>query len=169
MHRVQDRRPVTPVAARRVTAGVVVGVAAAAAIVDQIVKTLVEHGLRDRTISLGFGPKLFLTYNSGAAFSIGSGRSGFFTVVASVAVTCLLAYALWLRQRPVQAVAFGLIVGGAAGNLVDRIARDNGGRVIDFIQLAKWWPVFNVADMALFFGVSIMLLFGLRQEMAKTP
>jgi signal peptidase II len=133
-------------------------------VIDQIAKTVAEHGLRDRTIELGFGPKLLLTYNSGAAFSIGSGRSGFFTVVASTTIVVLIAYAVWLRQRPWQAVAFGLIIGGAAGNVVDRLARDNGGRVIDFIQLAKWWPVFNVADMCLFFGVALMLLLSFRTE-----
>ena len=176
MHRVQDRRAISsltpqagaPVATRRVNAAIVVGVAAGAVVLDQIVKTIAEHGLRDRTIELGFGPKLLLTYNSGAAFSVGAGRSGVFTVLASVAVVAVLSYALWLRQRPWQAVAFGLIVGGAAGNLVDRLARPNGGRVIDFIQIAKWWPVFNIADMSLFFGVALLLLLSLREGRA-TP
>jgi len=136
-------------------------------VIDQIAKTIAENGLSDRTIELGFGPKLVLTYNSGAAFSIGSGRSGFFTVVASITITVLFAYAVWLRQRPLQAAAFGLILGGAAGNVVDRLARDNGGRVIDFIQLARWWPVFNVADMALFFGVALMLLVSFREQKAS--
>ncbi|HUR77244.1 MAG TPA: signal peptidase II [Acidimicrobiales bacterium] len=139
------------------------GVAGAAVVVDQIVKTIAENALRDgHEVELVFGARFVLTYNSGAAFSVGAGRSGVFTVVASVTITALLAYALWLRQRPLQAVSFGLIIGGAAGNLCDRLLRDNGGRVIDFVELADWWPVFNVADVALFFGVAVMVLLSWR-------
>jgi signal peptidase II len=167
VHRLQDRRALTavapragtPLAARRVTAAVVVGVAAAAVVLDQIVKTVAEHALRGgHTVDLVFGARLVLTYNSGAAFSVGTGRSGVFTVFASITVAALLAYAVWLRQRPLQAISFGLILGGAAGNLTDRLLRPNGGQVIDFLEIAKWWPVFNVADIALFCGVALMLL-----------
>ena len=108
-----------------------------------------------------------LTYNSGAAFSVGTGRSGIFTVLASVTVTLVLAYAVWTHQNRLRAVMFGLIVGGAAGNLVDRLARPNGGRVIDFVELARWYPVFNVADMSLFFGIALMLLLTLREPAGR--
>lgn len=86
-----------------------------------------------------------------------------FTVLASITVTVLLAYALRPHQTRLRAVMFGLIVGGAAGNLVDRLARPNHGRVIDFIEIARWWPVFNVADVSLFFGIALMLLVSLRE------
>jgi signal peptidase II len=92
-----------------------------------------------------------------------------FTALASVTVVVLLSYALWAQQTRLRAVMFGLIVGGAAGNLVDRLARPNHGRVIDFIEIAHWWPVFNVADMSLFFGIALMLLLSLREPAAVKP
>ena len=163
MHRVQDRRTIPPLA-RRVSAAIILGAASAAVIVDQIVKTIAENRLHDgHSVELVFGARFVLTYNSGAAFSVGAGRSGVFTLLASLTISALLAYSLWLRQRPLQALSFGLILGGAAGNLSDRLFRDNGGRVIDFIEIARWWPVFNVADIALFCGVALMLLLSLRE------
>ncbi len=171
MHRVQDRRTVTPLAplTRRASAAIILGVAFGAVLVDQLVKTVVENGLRDgHTIELAFGARFVLTYNSGAAFSVGGGHSGVFTVLASVTIIVLLVYALWVRQRPLQALSFGLILGGAAGNVSDRLFRDNGGRVIDFIEVARWWPVFNIADISLFFGVALLLLLSLRDEPRRT-
>ena len=62
-----------------------------------------------------------------------------------------------------MAVGLGLLLGGAAGNLADRVFRHNHGAVIDFIDAARvgtrdWWPVFNVADAAIVVGVVILLL-----------
>ncbi len=148
---------------RRVTAALVVGVASLSVAIDQIAKTIAENNLRDHSVDLVLGARFLLTYNSGAAFSVGTGRSGVFTVLASVTVTLLLVYALWARQSRLRAVMFGLIIGGAAGNLVDRLFRPNGGRVIDFVEIARWWPVFNVADMSLFFGIALMLFVSLRE------
>lgn len=169
MHRVQDRRPI-PSLNRRVSAAIILGAATAAVVVDQIVKSIAESNLKDgHTVQLLFGARFVLTYNSGAAFSVGAGRSGVFTLLASLTITALMAYALWLRQRPLQALSFGLILGGAAGNLFDRLLRDNGGHVIDFIEVARWWPVFNVADMALFCGVGLMLVLSLRDGDGSEP
>ena len=157
MHRVQDRRTLTPVS-RRSSALIILGAAIASVIVDQITKSIAESGLADGPVRLLFGARLVLTYNSGAAFSVGAGRSALFTVIASATICALTAYALWTRHRPAQAIAFGLIIGGAAGNLVDRLVRGNGGRVIDFVEIARWWPVFNWADTSLFCGVALLLL-----------
>jgi len=55
------------------------------------------------------------------------------------------------------AVALGLLAGGAAGNLVDRLLRDHGGAVVDFIDL-QWWPVFNLADAAITCGAVALVL-----------
>lgn len=184
MHRVQDRRAVTSLTRRRSrgraehdaaapptllprpwAAGIILGVAGVAVAIDQVTKTIAENALRDGdSVSLIFGARLVLTYNSGAAFSVGAGRSGMFTALASIVITALLVYALRLRQRAPQAVSFGLILGGAAGNLVDRLARSNGGRVIDFIEAAHWWPVFNLADALLFCGVVLLLILTMRDE-----
>jgi signal peptidase II len=154
---VQDRRTVTPLS-RRTSAAVILGAAVASVIVDQITKSIAERSLTDGPVGLIFGARFVLTYNSGAAFSVGAGRSGVFTLLASVTICALTAYALWSRHRLAQAIAFGLIIGGAAGNLVDRLLRANGGRVIDFVEIARWWPVFNWADSSLFCGVALLLL-----------
>ncbi len=156
MHRVQNRRPVQALT--------VLGVAGGSVLLDQITKTIAEDGLRDGPIDLIFGTRFVLTYNSGAAFSIGSGRSGVFTLLASVTVLAMTAYAVFTKQSLPRTVMFALIIGGASGNLFDRLFRGNGGRVIDFMELTRWWPVFNVADMSLFFGIVLMLALTFREE-----
>ncbi len=143
---------------RRVSAAIVLGVAVGSVVVDQITKSIAEHSLADGPVRLVLGARLVLTYNSGAAFSVGAGRSVVFTVLASLTISVLTAYAIWTRHRVAQAIAFGLVIGGAAGNLVDRLFRANGGRVIDFVEIARWWPVFNWADASLFCGVALLLL-----------
>jgi signal peptidase II len=64
-------------------------------------------------------------------------------------------------ERRAVAVGFGVVLGGALGNLVDRALREGhgflGGRVVDFVDL-RWWPVFNVADASLWVGIGILLL-----------
>lgn len=155
----QDRR-LTPALA-------VLGVAAASIAIDQVTKTIAQNALADGPIELVFGTRLVLAYNSGAAFSVGAGRSGVFTLLASVTVVALTAYAIWSRPTVARAVMFGLIIGGACGNLVDRLFRGNGGSVIDFMELADWYPIFNVADISLFFGIVLMLVISFREERAE--
>jgi signal peptidase II len=106
---------------------------------------------------------LTLMYNKGAAFSFLSEAGGWqrwFFIVLALGVTGVLI--AWLRGvSPGQrraALALSLIIGGAVGNLIDRVFR---GQVVDFIQLyyQQWyWPAFNVADSAITVGVVIMLL-----------
>lgn len=96
--------------------------------------------------------------NPGAAFSIAGGATVLFTLVAAVVVVVVVRTSRRLASMP-WAVALGLILGGALGNLVDRLLRDPGplrGHVVDFIDL-QWhgqsvWPVFNVADSAIVVG-----------------
>jgi signal peptidase II len=109
---------------------------------------------------------LTLSYNTGAAFSFLSDAGGwqrwFFVVLAATICVVLIA---WLRgldskQRWV-AVSISLIIGGAIGNVVDRVIF---GHVIDFIDVyyQDWhWPIFNIADSAITVGVAIMLIDGL--------
>jgi signal peptidase II len=78
--------------------------------------------------------------------------------VAAAAV--LLAALLTAGRRfltPATTVALGLVVGGAVGNLGDRLFRHAGGAVVDFVDL-RWWPVFNVADAAITAGALLLLL-----------
>lgn len=101
--------------------------------------------------------------NSGAAFSFGSGSTWVFTLFAAA----IIAGVLYVTPKVVNrwwAVAFGLILGGGAGNFIDRIFRAPGvgqGHVIDFIRVPNW-PVFNVADMAVVAGATLAVLLSLK-------
>jgi signal peptidase II len=103
-----------------------------------------------------------LLYNTGAAFSFLSDQGGwqrwFFVLLAFGVVAVMLAWISRLkREEKWTAVALTLIVGGALGNVIDRILF---GHVIDFIHLhyeEYYWPAFNIADSAIFLGVVIML------------
>ncbi|MEW8496628.1 MAG: signal peptidase II, partial [Candidatus Thiodiazotropha taylori] len=105
---------------------------------------------------------LTLLYNKGAAFSFLSDQGGwqrwFFTVLAIV-VTSILTVWLWRlkQQEKWVAVSLSLIIGGAIGNVIDRILF---GHVIDFLHFhyqQHYWPAFNIADSAITLGVGIML------------
>jgi signal peptidase II len=134
---------------------------------DQLSKTWALHHLQRSERHL-FGPVwLSLTFNSGAAFSLGRGV----TPVVEIVVVLLVAWLLVFSRRASQAatvplaVGLGLLLGGATGNLADRVLRHlphNPGAVIDFIAAVRigshdWWPVFNVADAAIVVGVLVLL------------
>lgn len=113
-----------------------------------------------------------LMYNTGAAFSFLSEAGGwqrwFFAVVAVLISTVLLA---WLKRlKPEQrwlAVGITLVLGGALGNVWDRLYL---GHVIDFIDIyyKQWhWPAFNVADSAIFVGALMLIIDGLRGDKPK--
>ena len=113
-----------------------------------------------------------LAHNYGAAFSFLSDAGGwqrwFFTVLASVVTLVLV---IWLLRLPASekltATSLCLIIGGAVGNLVDRV---NHGYVVDFIDVHArgWhWPAFNVADSAITCGVILLLLDSLLQSISE--
>ena len=132
-------------------------------VLDQLSKQLVESSfLVFETMPLLPFLNLTLAYNEGAAFSFLADQGGWqrwlFSLLALV-ITMVLVY--WLaRLKPgerVVAMALGLIIGGAVGNLIDRLLF---GHVIDFIDAhyRGWhWPAFNLADSAIFTGVVLML------------
>jgi signal peptidase II len=129
-------------------------------------KQLVLSNLGDgRAIRLLGGALYFdLTRNSGAAFSIGTKFTVIFPIIAIAVIGLILYYARRLRSVP-WAVAFGLVMGGAAGNLIDRLFRAPGplrGHVVDFISVfgpyGERFPIFNLADSALFCGVVLAVL-----------
>lgn len=138
---------------------------AAVLILDQLTKWWASDVLADRTIDLVWTLRLHLVFNTGAAFSLGEGRGALF------AVLILLVIALLVRQGastvdPVARIAVGAIIGGAIGNLADRVFREGGGffggAVVDFIDL-QWWPVFNVADSAIVVGGILVVWRGWRR------
>ncbi len=132
-----------------VTAAAVVGV-------DQLTKTLAEHYLRSGPVHLVGTVELSLSYNPGFAFSLGRGLGPELVIVALALIAVLLVVG---RTAPTTgtAVAVGLIMGGAAGNLVDRLLRSNRGAVIDFIDL-RFWPTFNVADSCIVIGAVVLVV-----------
>jgi signal peptidase II len=134
--------------------GLLLAVGAAVVVADQASKTWAEHALASRTVHIIWTLRLRLTLNPGIAFSLGQGSTGLFTALA-VAIFAVVAGIAWRSRGRLPAVALGLILGGAGGNLVDRLIRHNGGQVIDFIDL-QWWPVFNVADAAIVVGVVLL-------------
>jgi signal peptidase II len=106
---------------------------------------------------------LLLTRNAGAAFSIGTGATIVFTAVAAGVVVVIVRTARSLASRG-WALALGLLLGGALGNLSDRLFRSPGplrGDVVDWIQLPHW-PVFNLADSAIVAGGVLAVLLALR-------
>jgi signal peptidase II len=102
-------------------------------------------------------------FNTGSAFSLGEGMGPLLSVLAVVIVVVLLRTGRTI-EGTAPLVALGLVVGGAVGNLIDRAVRDGGGLlgggVVDFVDL-QWWPVFNLADVAICVGaVALALTFG---------
>jgi signal peptidase II len=138
---------------RRLT--VLITVALTALVLDAVTKTVVVATLQDREPIRLLGGLLTLreTRNSGAAFSIGTGYTVIFTLIACGVVIAILRTARDLRSGP-WAVCLGLMLGGALGNLADRILRAPAplkGHVVDWIEVPNW-PVFNLADSAIVCG-----------------
>jgi signal peptidase II len=148
-------------ASRRLLFVVLAAVAVPVYIADQLTKAWVSANLQPDQPRDLLGPvlRLNLTHNSGAAFSLGTGVTPVLTAVAGVVVVVILFAARRLGSL-IWAMALGLLLGGALGNLTDRMFRLPGpgrGRVVDFIQLPNF-PVFNIADSAI---VSAAVLIGL--------
>jgi lipoprotein signal peptidase len=151
-----------PGAPARRRVGVLVAVAALVYAADVISKVIVVATLRENAPVRVIGSLLQLDYlrNPGAAFSLGAdGYTVVFTLIAAAVIVAILRMARTLASRP-WAVALGLLLGGALGNLTDRIVRSPGplrGWVVDWIQLPHW-PVFNLADSAICCGGALMVL-----------
>jgi signal peptidase II len=134
---------------------------------DQSLKRHIEGSMRLGESTSLIPDVLRLTHieNAGGAFGILDGRGGLLLLGSVIGV----AFVLWmLLQGPpdrVTTLGCGLILGGAAGNLLDRLTE---GVVTDYLDLEFWpleaWPVFNAADAAIVFGVLVLLLAALRRE-----
>jgi signal peptidase II len=144
---------------------VVAAVAAIILILDQITKHWAEAHLEPLTPQplLGEILQLNLLYNSGAAWGMGSGITPVVTIVQIAIAVAVVVFALRsVRSRP-YAIALGLVLGGALGNIHDRLLRAPGpftGWVVDFLELPHW-PIFNVADMGVVCGAVLVVLLGL--------
>jgi signal peptidase II len=141
-------------------------VAAVVLVADQITKQLVRN-----SIGLGQirhvlpGVTFVRAQNSGIAFSLFRGGEAGVIVVAAIVLAVVLTYFARHRERRWMWLACGLVVGGALGNLVDRLRE---GVVTDFIKLPDW-PAFNVADAAITLGVLTLLWVVGRGGVAARP
>jgi len=135
-------------------------IAAVIVLLDQISKAWALRDLADgRIIHVIWTMQFNLTFNRGMAFSRGTGIGPIIGVIGLVVVVLLL-LSLRRADNALTRVATGLIIGGAVGNILDRLFRGSGwmrGAVIDFIDF-QWWPVFNVADMAIMIGAATMMV-----------
>ena len=154
-----------PAAAGPRKLGVVALTGIAVLALDQLSKHWALQALRDGPVSVVGSVQFNLFYNTGAAFSLGSGKGiGPWISVLAIVVVVVLSLGHTSRFR-LGATAAGMIAGGAIGNLSDRAFRgDDGflhGAVIDFIDL-QFWPVFNIADSAICVGAALLVLASLR-------
>ncbi len=140
---------------------VTLGVASVVVVADQVTKSLVQARLSRGPVHVVGPLNLSLAYNSGSAFSLFTGDAAILAVVAGVLVAVLL-WAAWRSAGPGAAVALGLVLGGAVGNLVDRLFREHHGGVVDFISL-PYWPTFNVADTCIVLGILTFLVLQFRR------
>jgi signal peptidase II len=145
--------------------GVLLAVAVLALAADIITKTIVVATLSDRppVRLLGGFLTLVVSRNPGAAFSIGPSLTIVFSAIAVGVIAFILRTARRIRSLP-WAVSLGLLLGGATGNLTDRLLRSPGplrGHVVDWIMLPHW-PVFNLADSSIVCGGVLAVLLAIR-------
>jgi signal peptidase II len=151
----------TSVPVRKPVIGLWLAVVVAVYALDQVSKWWAEHTLADgepREL-IGTLVQLHLTHNPGAAFSTGTGYTAVLTVVALVVIAVCVSMASRLRS-PAWAVALALVLGGALGNVTDRLFRPPApfqGHVVDFIEFPHW-PFFNVADSAISIAAVLFVL-----------
>lgn len=145
--------------------------AVAALMLDQATKWLVLLVIMDPPRAIPVLPffDLVLTWNPGVSFGLfADGVPPWLFVLVALAVSGLLAVWIWRAENAWIAAGSGLIVGGALGNVVDRLVH---GAVVDFILLhagGLHWPVFNIADAAITVGVGLVLFDGLFRR-KRTP
>jgi len=146
----------------------IAAIAAAVVAVDQVTKTwALRHA--QNPVHVLWTLQFEVAFNSGTAFGLGQGS----TAIIIGGVVVLLVVLLGLGRKASRnaswpaVMAMGLLLGGAMGNLADRLVRHHHGAVIDFIDL-RWWPVFNVADASITVGAALLalVLFRARPEAA---
>ena len=151
-----------------------------AVVLDQVVKELSTNGLTEGEPVRILGGLIYLSLlrNSGAAFSLGSGYTWVFPLVTLAVIGWIAVMARKLRSVP-WAIALGLVLGGALGNLGDRLFRAPGpfqGHVVDMVSLfgpyGEYFAVFNIADSCLSVGVVLAVLLeltGRQRDGSRTP
>lgn len=125
-------------------------------VADQASKSWALYRLATGSVHVVWRLDFALSFNSGSAFGLAQGWA---PVIAALAVALVVGLVVALRRvRTVpMAAAIGLVLGGAVGNLADRLLRGHHGAVVDFIAL-HFWPTFNVADACISVGVVVAAL-----------
>lgn len=150
-----------------------IAIAAAIVVLDQLTKQWALSALADGPIDIVWTLRFNLVFNRGMAFSQGQGLGPVIGVLA-LAVVVVLLVSLRKGAGPWGTVGVGLVVGGALGNVIDRLFRGDAwfrGAVVDFIDF-QWFPVFNIADMAINMGAGVLIvgtLLGARRAADETP
>ena len=140
-------------------------VAAAVLVVDQVSKRAIEHSVvRGEEQRFLPGVQLVNTRNQGVAFGFLPGKHLWVTILIALALVVLLVYFARHATHPLIWLPTGLLLGGALGNILDRIRH---GDVTDFVKLPLGWPPFNLADAAITIG--IVLLFLLAEQTRRAP
>lgn len=144
----------------------IVGLVAFVVVLDQITKALVVEYLADEPLSIiGDSVEFRLSRNPGGAFSILTGFTPLLAVLAAIVAIVLVRVAQRAKD-PVMVVALSLVLGGALGNLADRVFRAPGflrGEVVDFVRVGAF-PSFNAADSAITIGAVLLLVWGWRDR-----
>jgi signal peptidase II len=147
-----------------------VAIALGVVLVDQLTKHWAVTYLGDeRVIDLVWTLRFNLAFNNGMAFGQGRGFGPIIGIVATLVIVFLL-ISLRNEASRLSTIGMGLLIGGAAGNLIDRLLRGDAwlnGAVVDFIDL-QWFPIFNVADMAVNVG-ALLLIIGSIQSSRSRP
>jgi signal peptidase II len=134
--------------------------------IDRVSKYLVTQNLTlgEPVDVLGRFLQFHYVENPGAAFSLGSGSTWIFAIIATAVAVFILIFARRIRSIG-WAVLFGLLLGGNLGNLTDRLTREPGfgrGYVVDFLQIWGFPAIFNVADIAIVSSMGLFIILTLR-------
>lgn len=135
-------------------------------IIDQLTKLFVTGNMvlyEDIPVISGF---FHITYvrNTGMAWSLLSGKQFFLSIMAAIAIGVMVYYLMYKKPDKLTTVALGLMIGGAAGNLIDRLVLNYVRDFLNFYIFGYDFPVFNIADCALCIGVGLLILASLLED-----
>lgn len=144
-------------------------IAAIVLILDQLTKLVITGNMiefEDIPVISGF---FHITYvrNTGMAWSLLSGKQFFLSLMAAIAIGVMIYYLKYKKPDRLTVVALGLMIGGAAGNLIDRLVLNYVRDFLNFYIFGYDFPVFNVADCALCIGVAILILASVLEDKRK--
>lgn len=167
---VEPDQALEPARRSRRVSGLSLAIAAVIVVLDQLTKHWAVNALADGAARhVVWTLQWNLTFNSGMAFSRGEGWGPIIGLLAFAVVLVLASTSARLGTRLAE-VGAGLLIGGAVGNLVDRLFRGEGwmrGAVVDFIDM-QWWPIFNIADMGVTIGAVLFAIAALRAPAAPS-